>query len=129
MNDLVNKLNAMVVDDDEMTQQLMAALLEKAGVDVTLVDSGSGAIKTLRETKPDIIFLDVLMPGLDGYETCKLLKANPSTKDIPVIMLTSNDGFFDKMKGRRVGADVYLTKPVKYDEILGALKKYFPSVA
>jgi twitching motility two-component system response regulator PilG len=92
------------------------------------VENGADAISKVREGTCEVIFLDVIMPLLVGYEVGKILKSNPKTKAIPVIMLTSNDGFFDKIRGKKAGADIYLTKPVKYDEIVKSLKKYFPDI-
>ena len=123
-----NKLKALVVEDNILTQRLVGIFLEKLGFDSVMLENGQEAIKEVKETKFDIIFLDIMMPKLDGYETCKIIKTDKNSKDIPVIMLTSNDGFFDKIKGKRAGTDVYLTKPVKYDEIVETIKKFFPDV-
>jgi twitching motility two-component system response regulator PilG len=90
---------------------------------VTATD-GFEALAKIADTHPDIIFVDIMMPRLDGYQTCALIKHNQIFKDTPVIMLSSKDGLFDRARGRIVGSDQYLTKPFTKEELLGAIKDH-----
>ncbi len=95
---------------------------------ITAID-GFDALARIVDHHPHIIFVDIMMPRLDGYQTCALVKNNPAFKSIPVIMLSSKDGLFDKAKGRIVGVDQFLTKPFSKEELLGAIKAYVPGFA
>lgn len=119
-------MRALVVEDSLVTQRLITLLLDRLGFEVAIVENGADAIKAAKTTRCDIIFLDVMMPMLDGYQVCKILKANKSTKGIPVVMLTSRDGMFDKVRGKMAGSDVYLTKPLQHKDLLSATAKFFP---
>ena len=121
-----NNLKALVVEDSVVTQRLLSIFLERMGFEVTLIDNGVDALKKVKEARFDIVFLDVIMPVVDGYAVCKILKGSPETKSIPVIMLTSKDGMFDKVRGKMSGADVYLVKPIKHAALLTAVCKYYP---
>lgn len=92
---------------------------------ITAVD-GFDALAKIADTRPDVIFVDIMMPRLDGYQTCALIKNNSEFRNTPVIMLSSKDGLFDKAKGRIVGSDQYLTKPFSKDELIGAIKIHVP---
>ncbi|MGV6858537.1 MAG: response regulator [bacterium] len=111
----------MVIDDSKTIRRTAESLLKKQGFDVVTATDGYEALAKIAEHQPDIIFVDVLMPRLDGYQTCALIKHNKKYRDIPVIMLSSKDGIFDKAKGRIVGSDQYLTKPFTRDDLLGAI--------
>lgn len=117
-------LTVMVIDDSKTIRRSAEALLKKAGCEVVTVEDGFAALAKIVETRPSIIFVDVMMPRLDGYQTCQLIKHNPEFKKTPVVMLSSKDGLFDKAKGRVVGAEQYVTKPFTKDELLGAIKRY-----
>ena len=117
-------LKVMVIDDSKTIRRTAESLLKKAGCEVLLADNGFEALPVINEHQPDIIFIDIMMPRLDGYQTCALLKNNPNFNDTPVIMLSSKDGLFDRAKGRVVGAEQYLTKPFARDDLLGAIRTH-----
>lgn len=124
MDNLFEGLKAMVIDDSKTIRRTAETLLKKVGCDVVTATDGFDALAKIADHRPDIIFVDIMMPRLDGYQTCALIKHNRAFKDTPVIMLSSKDGLFDKAKGRIVGSDQYLTKPFSRDELLGAIKKH-----
>ena len=119
-------LTVIVVDDSKTIRQTAETLLKKSGYRVITAIDGFNALAKIAELKPDIIFVDVMMPRLDGYQTCALIKNNKAFRHIPVIMMSSKNGVFDKAKGRLVGSDLYLTKPFSRDELLGIIKKHCP---
>ncbi len=114
----------MVIDDSKTIRRTAETLLKKEGCDVITATDGFEALSKITDHRPDIIFIDIMMPRLDGYQTCALIKRNKSYKDTPVILLTSKDGLFDRARGRIVGSDQYLTKPFTREELLGAIKEY-----
>ena len=114
----------MVIDDSKTIRRTAETLLKKAGCDVVTATDGFEALSKITDTQPDIIFIDIMMPRLDGYQTCALIKRNQNYKSTPVILLTSKDGLFDRARGRIVGSDQYLTKPFTKEELLGAIKEY-----
>ncbi len=117
-------LKAMVIDDSKTIRRTAETLLKKVGCEVVTAMDGFDALSKIADHKPDIIFVDIMMPRLDGYQTCALIKNNQSFKKTPVIMLSSKDGLFDKAKGRIVGSDLYLTKPFSRDELLNAVRQH-----
>ncbi len=117
-------LKAMIIDDSKTIRRTAETLLKKVGCEVITAVDGFDALSKIADHKPDIIFVDIMMPRLDGYQTCSLIKRNRTFKDTPVIMLSSKDGLFDKAKGRIVGSDQYLTKPFSRDELLGAIQRH-----
>jgi len=117
-------LKAMVIDDSKTIRRTAETLLKKVGCEVVTALDGFDALSKIADQKPDIIFIDIMMPRLDGYQTCALIKNNKQYKNIPVIMLSSKDGLFDKAKGRIVGSDQYLTKPFSRDELLDAIRNH-----
>ena len=117
-------LNVMVIDDSKTIRRTAETLLKKAGCDVITAVDGFEALAKIADHHPDIIFVDIMMPRLDGYQTCALIKNNQNYKKTPVIMLSSKDGLFDKARGRIVGSEQYLTKPFTKDELLGAITKH-----
>lgn len=121
MTDMFDGLKVMVVDDSKTIRRTAETLLKKQGCDVLTGVDGYDALSKIADYKPDIIFIDIMMPRLDGYQTCALVKSNQTFKTTPIIMLSSKDGVFDKAKGRVVGSDNYLTKPFSRDELLGAI--------
>lgn len=117
-------LKVMVIDDSKTIRRTAENLLKKQGCDVVTATDGFEALAKIAEHKPDIIFVDIMMPRLDGYQTCALIKNNRNFKNTPVIMLSSKDSIFDKARGRIVGSEQYLTKPFTKDDLLNAIKKY-----
>jgi len=117
-------LKAMVIDDSKTIRRTAETLLKKVGCEVVTAVDGFDALAKITDHKPDIIFVDIMMPRLDGYQTCALIKNNKNFQNTPVIMLSSKDGLFDRAKGRIVGSDQYLTKPFSRDELLGAITEH-----
>ncbi len=117
-------LRVMVIDDSKTIRKTAETLLKKEGCEVVTATDGFEALSKIADQQPQIIFVDIMMPRLDGYQTCTLIKNNSQFKSVPVIMLSSKDGLFDKAKGRIVGSEEYLTKPFTRDELLGAIRKY-----
>lgn len=117
-------LKAMVIDDSKTIRRTAETLLKKVGCEVVTATDGFDALAKIADNKPDIIFVDIMMPRLDGYQTCALIKNNKAFQNTPVIMLSSKDGLFDKAKGRIVGSDQYLTKPFSRDELLNAIRQH-----
>ncbi len=116
----------MVIDDSKTIRRTAESLLKKAGCEVITATDGFEALSLVADERPDLIFIDIMMPRLDGYQTCALIKNNKVYRDIPIIMLSSKDGLFDRAKGRLVGSDQYLTKPFSRDELLQAIHKHLP---
>lgn len=120
-NRSLNGLKILVVDDSKTIRRTAETLLSKEGCQVFTAIDGFDALSKIADHQPDIIFVDIMMPRLDGYETCSLIKHNKMFKKTPVIMLSSKDGLFDRARGRIVGSEQYLTKPFTKDELLGAI--------
>ena len=117
----LNGLKILVVDDSKTIRRTAETLLTKEGCQVFTAIDGFDALSKIADHQPDLIFVDIMMPRLDGYETCSLIKHNKIFKETPVIMLSSKDGLFDRARGRIVGSEQYLTKPFTKDELLGAV--------
>ena len=124
MEDRFEGVRVMVIDDSKTIRRTAETLLATAGCDVTTAIDGFDALAKIADTQPAIIFVDIMMPRLDGYQTCALIKNNKAFKKTPVIMLSSKDGLFDRAKGRIVGSDQYLTKPFSKDELLSAIRDH-----
>jgi len=120
----IDGLKVLVIDDSKTIRRTAETLLKKEGCDVITANDGFEALAKIADHKPDIIFVDIMMPRLDGYQTCALIKNNSIFKSTPVIMLSSKDGLFDKARGRIVGSEQYLTKPFTRDELLGAIDEH-----
>jgi twitching motility two-component system response regulator PilG len=114
-------LKILVIDDSKTIRRTAETLLSKEGCQVFTAIDGFDALSKIADHQPDLIFVDIMMPRLDGYETCSLIKHNKTFKETPVIMLSSKDGLFDRARGRIVGSEQYLTKPFTKDELLGAI--------
>ncbi|MDJ0712040.1 MAG: twitching motility response regulator PilG [Woeseiaceae bacterium] len=114
-------LKILVVDDSKTIRRTAETLLSKEGCQVFTAIDGFDALSKIADHQPDLIFVDIMMPRLDGYETCSLIKHNKMFRETPVIMLSSKDGLFDRARGRIVGSEQYLTKPFTKDELLGAI--------
>lgn len=114
-------LKILVIDDSKTIRRTAETLLTKEGCTVYTAVDGFDALSKVADHRPDVIFVDIMMPRLDGYQTCSLIKHNKTFKDTPVIMLSSKDGLFDRARGRIVGSEHYLTKPFTKDELLQAI--------
>ena len=123
-NNSLAGLKVMVIDDSKTIRRTAETLLKKAGCEVVTAEDGFEALAKIADTRPQVIFVDIMMPRLDGYQTCALIKNNSEFKQVPVIMLSSKDGLFDRARGRIVGSDQYLTKPFTKDELLGAIAQH-----
>ncbi|MCZ8062449.1 twitching motility response regulator PilG [Silanimonas sp.] len=120
-------LRVMVIDDSKTIRRTAETLLKKEGCEVVTANDGFEALGRIAEVQPQVIFVDIMMPRLDGYQTCALIKSNQLFKNTPVIMLSSKDGLFDKARGRIVGSEQYLTKPFTRDELLDVVRRYAPA--
>jgi len=117
----LNGLKILVVDDSKTIRRTAETLLSKEGCQVFTAIDGFDALSKIADHQPDLIFVDIMMPRLDGYQTCSLIKHNKVFRETPVIMLSSKDGLFDRARGRIVGSEQYLTKPFTKDELLNAI--------
>ena len=117
-------LKVMVIDHSKTIRRTAETLLRKEGCEVVTATDGFEALAKISDQQPQIIFVDIMMPRLDGYQTCALIKNNQMFKGTPVIMLSSKDGLFDKARGRIVGSEQYLTKPFTREELLGAIRRH-----
>jgi twitching motility two-component system response regulator PilG len=120
-------VKVMVIDDSNTIRRSAEIFLKQAGCEVILAEDGFDALSKIASHLPDIIFVDIMMPRLDGYQTCSLIKRNSRFKSTPVIMLSSKDGVFDRARGRMVGSDQYLTKPFTQESLIDAVKTYASS--
>lgn len=114
----------LVVDDSATIRRSAETMLANEGFRVITAENGFEALSKITRHRPDLIFVDIMMPRLDGYQTTAIIKNNAEFRDIPIIMLTSKDGLFDKARGRVVGSDLYLTKPFTREELLSAVKQH-----
>jgi twitching motility two-component system response regulator PilG len=119
----------LVIDDSNTIRRSAEIFLKQGGCEVVLAEDGFDALAKVSDHRPDLIFCDILMPRLDGYQTCAIIKRNPEFAAVPVIMLSSKDGLFDKARGRMVGSQDYLTKPFTKDQLLQAVSLHRRAVA
>jgi len=117
-------LKVLVIDDSKTIRRTAETLLKKVGCEVVTANDGFEALSVIADNRPDLIFVDIMMPRLDGYQTCALIKHNELYRDVPVVMLSSKDGLFDRARGRIVGSDQYLTKPFSRDELLDVVRQF-----
>ncbi|ALG68252.1 response regulator [Beggiatoa leptomitoformis] len=117
-------IKVVVIDDSKTIRRTAETLLKKAGCEVFTATDGFESLSKVMECQPNIIFVDIMMPRLDGYQTCALIKNNPVFKKIPIVMLSSKDGLFERARSRIVGADHYMTKPFTREELLSTIKSY-----
>ena len=117
-------VKVMVIDDSKTIRRSAETLLKKVGCEVVTAVDGFEALAKITVHKPDIIFVDIMMPRLDGYQTCALIKNNQAFKSTPVIMLSSKDSIFDRARGRIVGSEKYLTKPFSREDLINAITAY-----
>ena len=115
-------VKVLVIDDSKTIRRSAENLLAKEGFDVITATDGFDALAKIADARPEIILVDIMMPRLDGYQTCALIKDSSEFKTTPVVMLSSKDGLFDKAKGRIVGSDEYITKPFSREELLGTIR-------
>ncbi len=114
----------LVIDDSNTIRRSAEIFLRQGGHEVLLAEDGFDALAKVSDHDPELIFCDILMPRLDGYQTCAIIKRNPRFAHVPVIMLSSKDGLFDKARGRMVGSEDYLTKPFTKEQLLRAVEAY-----
>jgi twitching motility two-component system response regulator PilG len=117
-------IKVMIIDDSNTIRRTAEALLKKAGYEVLTAADGFEAMSVITDHQPDIIFVDIMMPRLDGYQTCQLIKSNKRFRDIPVIMLSSKDGLFDRARGRIAGSEEHVNKPFTQEELIDVIHKY-----
>ena len=117
-------VKVMVIDDSNTIRRSAEIFLNQAGCEVILAQDGFEALSKITDHQPDVVFVDIMMPRLDGYQTCSLIKRNAKYRTTPVIMLSSKDGLFDRARGRMVGSDEYLTKPFTKDTLLKAVRDH-----
>ncbi|MGY6586984.1 MAG: response regulator [Wenzhouxiangella sp.] len=118
----ISGLKIMLIDDSRTIRRSAETMLAREGCEVITANDGFEALALIHKHEPDLIFVDIMMPRLDGYQTCAIVKNNDRFRNTPVVMLTSKDGLFDKARGRIVGSDQYLTKPFTRDELLAAVR-------
>lgn len=127
--DNLDGVKVMVIDDSNTIRRSAEIFLKQIGCEVILAEDGFDALSKIASHLPDVIFVDIMMPRLDGYQTCSLIKRNSRFKSTPVIMLSSKDGVFDRARGRMVGSDQYLTKPFTQESLIEAVRTYASSVS
>jgi twitching motility two-component system response regulator PilG len=121
-------LKVLVVDDSNTIRRSAEIFLKQGGHEVLLAEDGFDALSKVNDYQPDLIFCDILMPRLDGYQTCAIIKRNARFSGVPVVMLSSKDGVFDKARGRMAGAQDYLTKPFSKEQLLQAVQQFGAAV-
>nr|WP_086488447.1 twitching motility response regulator PilG [Thioflexithrix psekupsensis] len=121
-------IKVVVIDDSKTIRRTAETLLKKAGCEVITATDGFESLSKVMEHQPNIIFVDIMMPRLDGYQTCALIKNNQAFKKTPIVMLSSKDGLFERARSRIVGAEHYMTKPFTREELLSTIKTYVVDV-
>jgi twitching motility two-component system response regulator PilG len=116
-------VKVLVVDDSRTIRSTAETLLGKEGFAVITAEDGFDALAKIAEDRPDIVFVDIMMPRLDGYQTCTLIKGNPKFRDIPVVLLSSRDGVFDRARGKLAGSEHYLGKPFSREELVDLVRR------
>jgi twitching motility two-component system response regulator PilG len=122
-------IKVLVIDDSNTIRRIAEMFLRQAGFEVILAEDGFDALAKISDHQPKVIFVDIMMPRLDGYQTCALIKQNPTLKATPVIMLSSKDGVFDRARGRLAGSDRYLTKPFTKEALIDTVNQYLKPAA
>jgi len=117
-------IKVLVIDDSNTIRKTAEALIQRAGYEVLTAADGFEAMSIIADHRPDIIFIDIMMPRLDGYQSCTLIKNNAHFKSIPVIMLSSKDGLFDRARGQIAGANGHINKPFTQKDLLGAIRQH-----
>jgi twitching motility two-component system response regulator PilG len=126
---LATGAKVLVIDDSNTIRRSAEIFLRQGGHEVVLAEDGFDALAKVNDHAPQLIFCDILMPRLDGYQTCAIIKRNPRFAHVPVIMLSSKDGLFDKARGRMVGSEEYLTKPFTKEQLLRAVEQFSSQAA
>jgi twitching motility two-component system response regulator PilG len=121
---MVKNRKILVVDDSPTVRKLISGKLEKCGHEVVCAIDGVDALEKINELKPDLVLLDITMPRMDGYQVCKLIRNNETTKDVPVVMISGKDGFFDKVRGKMAGTTGYITKPFGPETLMKTVETY-----
>jgi twitching motility two-component system response regulator PilG len=124
LSNAASTVRVLVIDDSNTIRRSAEIFLKQGGHDVMLAEDGFDALAKVNDYQPQLIFCDILMPRLDGYQTCAIIKRNAKYSGVPVVMLSSKDGVFDKARGRMVGAQDYLTKPFTKDQLLQAVRQF-----
>ena len=124
MSTAATKVRVLVIDDSNTIRRSAEIFLKQGGHEVMLAEDGFDALAKVNDYRPQLIFCDILMPRLDGYQTCAIIKRNEQFTNVPVVMLSSKDGVFDKARGRMAGAQDYLTKPFTEDQLLQAVQQF-----
>jgi twitching motility two-component system response regulator PilG len=124
VNTTAAAFKVLVIDDSNTIRRSAEIFLKQGGHEVLLAEDGFDALSKVNDFEPQLVFCDILMPRLDGYQTCAIIKRNAKFAGVPVIMLSSKDGVFDKARGRMVGAQDYLTKPFTKDQLLQAVQQF-----
>ena len=124
MSNVASTFKVLVIDDSNTIRRSAEIFLKQGGHEVVLAEDGFDALAKVNDCQPHLIFCDILMPRLDGYQTCAIIKRNVKFAGVPVVMLSSKDGVFDKARGRMVGAQDYLTKPFTKDQLLKAVQQF-----
>jgi twitching motility two-component system response regulator PilG len=119
-----SSIRVLVIDDSNTIRRSAELFLRQAGFEVILAEDGFDALAKIADHQPQLIFVDIMMPRLDGYQTCALIKQNPQLRSTPVIMLSSKDGVFDRARGRLAGSDQYLTKPFTREGLVDAVNQH-----
>jgi twitching motility two-component system response regulator PilG len=117
-------MTILVADDSATVRKLISGKLEKCGHQVVCAIDGVDALEKLKEIEPDLVLLDINMPRMDGYQVCKYIRGNDATKDVPVVMISGKDGFFDKVRGRMAGTTGYITKPFGPETLMKTVETY-----
>jgi twitching motility two-component system response regulator PilG len=120
----VNKKKILIVEDEESLLKLESILLISKGFEVKGVSNGRAALEAVAEEKPDLILLDIMLPEIDGFEVCRRIKSEPTTRNIPVVMLTAKKSREDMVRGEKVGADWYITKPFKSAMVIETIQRF-----
>jgi twitching motility two-component system response regulator PilG len=124
LSNAASTVRVLVIDDSNTIRRSAEIFLKQGGHDVLLAEDGFDALAKVNDYQPQLIFCDILMPRLDGYQTCAIIKRNSKYAGVPVVMLSSKDGVFDKARGRMVGAQDYLTKPFTKDQLLQSVRQF-----
>ncbi len=124
MSTIANPLRVLLVDDSQTIRRAVETVLQKANCDVVTANDGFEALAVVADWQPELILIDIMMPRVNGYEFCSVVKHNRRFKQIPVILISSREGFFDKAKGRVVGCDGYLTKPFSQTELIKLIQSH-----
>ena len=124
MSNAANTVRVLAIDDSNTIRRSAEIFLKQGGQEVMLAEDGFDALAKVNDYQPQLIFCDILMPRLDGYQTCAIIKRNAKYSGVPIVMLSSKDGVFDKARGRMVGAQDYLTKPFTKDQLLQAVRQF-----